>query len=108
MNLLKETTQVLKKNKLTVKDVLWVGTSDGKQTCSWEQFSKIANIEYDNGFGGSEIGENLVVVGESWWLERGEYDGSEWWEFKSTPRLKSKTKMLTAVRRNVDVEYEEF
>ena len=23
--------------------------------------------------------------GSDWWLERGEYDGSEWWEFRREP-----------------------
>jgi len=31
------------------------------------------------------IRNDLYVVGEDWWLERGEYDGSEWWEFKRLP-----------------------
>ena len=38
-----------------------------------------------NGFGGAEVNENLFVVGADWWLERHEYDGSEWWEFKTLP-----------------------
>ena len=27
-----------------------------------------------------------VAVGDNWWLERAEYDGSEWWEFKTIPK----------------------
>jgi hypothetical protein len=27
----------------------------------------------------------IIVVGKDWWLERHEYDGSEWWEFKTMP-----------------------
>jgi hypothetical protein len=42
-------------------------------------------VNYDDGFGGNEIPLSLVVVGDDWWLERGEYDGSEWWEFKRLP-----------------------
>lgn len=25
---------------------------------------------------------DLIVCGKNWWLERHEYDGAEWWEFK--------------------------
>jgi hypothetical protein len=25
---------------------------------------------------------DLIIVGDNWWLERKEYDGSEWFEFK--------------------------
>ena len=28
---------------------------------------------------------DLVVVGEGWWLERCDYEGAEWWEFKTLP-----------------------
>lgn len=28
---------------------------------------------------------DLLVVGNNWWLERHNYDGSEWWEFKRLP-----------------------
>lgn len=42
------------------------------------------HFEYDNGFGGQELfGE--VVFNDGTWLERGEYDGSEWWDFKKCP-----------------------
>lgn len=39
---------------------------------------------------------NGVVVGKDFWLERGEYDGSEWWSFKTTPQCESDkfTKLL--------------
>ena len=29
-----------------------------------------------------EVAEDLVVVGDNWWIERHEYDGNEWWEYK--------------------------
>ena len=28
---------------------------------------------------------DLLIVGDDWWLERHEYDGAEWWEFKTLP-----------------------
>ena len=32
--------------------------------------------------------KNIVIVFEDGtWLERGEYDGSEWWEYKQKPTL---------------------
>ena len=33
---------------------------------------------------------DLVLVGDGWWIERCEYDGSEWWEFKTIPTEKAK------------------
>ena len=43
------------------------------------------NKEYDDGYGETEVKDDLQIVGANWWLERHEYDGSEWWEFKSLP-----------------------
>ncbi|NCB47635.1 hypothetical protein EOM81_11535 [bacterium] len=83
-NLLKETIEVLAENGKSEADVLWVGNK--KAYVSWADFAEYAkNLEYDSGYGGNEIDGGLLVVGLDWWLERHEYDGSEWWEFKSLP-----------------------
>ncbi len=83
MNLLKETISVITKHNHSESDVLWCGL-DGKYF-SWDQFEKISDVEYDNSFGTNEIPLDLLVVGKNWWLERHEYDGSEWWEHKTLP-----------------------
>jgi hypothetical protein len=98
-NLLKETLEVLENINKTVKDVLWVGSRDGEYCISWEDFEKISDINYDSGYGSNEIISDLVVVGNNWWLERGEYDGSEWWNFKTTPLKKSLTKSFKIIKR---------
>lgn len=86
MNLLKETLAALKTHGLKPEDVLWVGSTNGKLVMDWAAFEPIADrTNYDSGYGGQEIASDLVVVGGTWWLERGEYDGSEWWEFKTMP-----------------------
>lgn len=83
-NLKTETLDELTKNGKKPSDVKWCG-SRGHFQFSFDDFLKIADIEYDSGYGGNEIARDLVIVGENWWLERGEYDGSEWWEFKTLP-----------------------
>ena len=42
------------------------------------------DFNYDSGFGGQEL-FGYVVFKDKTWLERGEYDGSEWWEYKKCP-----------------------
>jgi hypothetical protein len=84
MNLLEETIDVLKRHGKKPTDVLAVGSFDGKYSCTWAEFKKIANFDYDNGFGSQEISSDLTVIGDGWWLERYEYDGSETWVFKPT------------------------
>jgi hypothetical protein len=99
MNLLEETLEMLKELKKTGKDVIWVGSSDGQYAISWEEFVKIASVEYDNGFGAQEIASDLIIVfNDGTWLSRGEYDGSEWWEFHKLPQKQPSTKTFTVVK----------
>lgn len=91
MNLLYETMEILMEHKKSAADVRWVGLrkdslgmseNDGRLPVgSWEDFERVANFDYDAGYGGKEVASGLIIVGDDWWLERAEYDGSEWWEF---------------------------
>lgn len=84
--LIEETVKGLEELDKTPAMVEWVGSRDGQYAMAWEEFVKqFADLDYDDGFGRQEIANDLVVVGENWWLERHEYDGSEWWEFKELP-----------------------
>lgn len=97
INLLEETIQCLEKHNKSEKDVTYVLGKREDETdywtelkfmTSWELFKEIANnTDYDNGFGGNYISMGLKIVGKTFWLERGEYDGSEWWEYKEFPNL---------------------
>ena len=91
MNLLQETTKKLMAYHKTWNDVLWIGGSEF--TISIEDFKRLANREYDNGFGCVEINDNLVLVGDTFWLERHTYDGSEWWEYKEIPKYKDENEV---------------
>ena len=97
-NLLKETLELLEINNKKENDVKWVGTSTYKTT--WEDFKKNADVDYESGFGSSKVAEDLLVVGEKWWLERGEYDGSEWWDYKEMPKEPTETIELKALTVN--------
>lgn len=83
-NLLKETKKVMRDNKVKESDVQWVGNND--LFFSWDHFKTISDVEYDASWGAAHVAQDLVVVGSDWWLERHEYDGSEWWEFKKLPK----------------------
>lgn len=88
MNLLKETLEVLQENNKTIADIIWVGTRE--MWFTWEQFIAVADFDYDNGFGSQKIAKDLIIVGNDFWFERSEYDGSEGWEFKQMPKMPSK------------------
>ena len=97
-NLLEETKEKLEVCHKSPKDVLWVGTSDGSEATTWEEFEKMADFEYDEGIGSYEIRLDLVVVGKGWWLERYEYDGSGWWAYKECPKILKLHKELKELR----------
>lgn len=84
MNLLEETKEILENNNYTLDDIEWVGTS--LHYIDKEEFIKLADIDYDNGYGSQKVADNLILVGKNFWLERHEYDGSEWWELKKLPK----------------------
>jgi len=92
VNLLKETSHVIEAYGKSTSDVLFVSLTNksGKEGWfTWGEFSKLADFEYDRGYGRREINDSLKIVGEDFWLERHEYDGSEWWEFKTLPEIPS-------------------
>lgn len=84
INLKNETLEILSEYGKTWDDVEWVGTRD--KIIDKDKFLILADVEYDNGYGGTEVNTNLLVVGKDFWVERAEYDGSEWWEFKQLPK----------------------
>ena len=90
MNLLKETLDALKENGKTPADVRWVCRTSISARCTWDEFAKQANFEYDNSSGWMEIPLDLVAVGDDWWLEREEDDVAEWWEFKAIPKVEER------------------
>ena len=95
MNLLEETIEKLSEHDLSPSDVLWVGNEDIKTT--WDDFANIADVQYHERFGEIEVASDLKIVGRDFWLERYEYDGYEWWEFKQMPISTGKYDKLFAV-----------
>ena len=96
ITLKQETIEILYAHNKCPDDIVWIGISgeddveDYKYNnipCEMPQelFWKIADRVYDDGFGSHIVPLNLKIVGDNWWLERHEYDGSEWWEFKTLP-----------------------
>ena len=49
-------------------------------------FLKEINFQYDNGYGGQEM-HGIIWYENGNYSERGEYDGSEWWEYKECPEI---------------------
>lgn len=89
-----ETLSILATNGKTWNDVKFIQGDDFKVSNNKDELLELMNFEYDDGYGAPQIAEDLIIVGDNWWLERGEYDGSEWWEYKETPRPNLKLKEI--------------
>lgn len=98
IELLQETCDALDEAGKSPMDIYWIGSRSGAFACTWEEFGALARVRYDNGFGSSQVATDLVIVfKDGSWLERGEYDGSEWWQFKKTPKLQEHPKKIESL-----------
>ena len=50
------------------------------------QFLTDLDFEYDSGYGGQRL-FGTIWYEDGTWSERGEYDGSEWWEHHECPQI---------------------
>lgn len=59
----------------------------GSPTCGdWSAFLDSLNWKYDAVYGCQEV-YGTIWLDDDTWYDRGEYDGSEWWEHRSRPPL---------------------
>jgi hypothetical protein len=97
INLFQETVEFLVYLGKTPKDVKFVFNGGNNTYNTWEWFEKNANFEYDNfpkpkaGMGVT-LNSQLKIVGDNWWLERFEYEGSEYWTIMRLPSIEGKLK----------------
>lgn len=52
----------------------------------WEEFLQKLDFQYDDSYGSQQLFGN-IWYGGSKWSSRGEYDGSEWWQFNECPEI---------------------
>lgn len=96
-NLWEETINKLENYSIKWEDVTAV-ILEGDCVITKENFEEVARrTNYDNGFGLAEIPSNLKILGWNWWLERAEYDGSEWWELKTMPIIPNELDKITTL-----------
>ena len=61
------------------------------------------DFEYDNGYGSQELFGEIIFKDGSW-LERGEYDGSEWWSYKKASSKKSIKSKLDLIKNQIKIK----
>ena len=90
MNLKQETIRVIKNSGHSISDVAaaLIHTDEYSDIVDvWEDVSDIPeSFDYDQGSGGQEVFGDILFK-DGTWLSRGEYNGSEWWEFNKPPTI---------------------
>ena len=52
----------------------------------YDNFIKKLDVEYDDGYGTQEL-FGIIWLTDGTWMDRGEYDGSEWWCHQEVPEI---------------------
>jgi hypothetical protein len=95
MNLLQETIEDIQQSGHTPAGIIFIGSEVSGHSCTWDEFTVLANKEYDSGFGAQEVANDLIIVfsdGAKMW--RHGYDGSEWWSYSSPFVMPSEMKPI--------------
>lgn len=53
----------------------------------YDEFLEKLDFEYDSGYGLQHLLGTVWFNEPNIWMDRGEYDGSEWWEFNICPEI---------------------
>ena len=96
MNLLKETIEDIKQSGHKPEDIVFIGSEGSGHSCSWAEFTELADRDYDSGFGAQKVAVDLVVVfsdGAKMW--RDWYNGSEYWNYLAPFEMPKETRRIT-------------
>ena len=99
MNFLEETIDKIEAKGQTVENIVFIGSRGSGHSCTWGQFVELANFNYDDGFGGQEIPSDLMIAfSDGAMMTRGEYDGSEWWDYIETFKMPKEQKPIKTLQ----------
>jgi hypothetical protein len=81
-NLLAETLNDIKELGYVPEDIIFIGSRKSGHQCTWGEFANLADVEYDESYGAQKVATDLeIVFSDGSGMQRGEYDGSEWWTY---------------------------
>ena len=63
----------------------------------WGDFLNKLDFMYNSGYGGQELFGTIWYT-DGTWSERGEYDGSEWWNYQSCPEIPENVRRIDKER----------
>lgn len=96
MNLKDETLKFLKEHGRTIDEIVWIGNSNGY--IEVDEFLKLADFNYDDGYGRNEVRLDICIYGENFIMYRNVYDSSEWWEIKNALNKPMNKMAVTTLR----------
>ncbi len=82
INFLKETLEAIEQSGHIVDEIVFIGSLESGHNCSWTEFKKLANQDYDNISCMQKIADDLVIVfsdGQTMW--RHDYGCQEGWMY---------------------------
>ena len=85
-DIIQETKDFMTAHGYSRKDIQWIGGKDFTIPVSdfWDSKPQF----YDAGYGWQQVATDLTIVfKDGSWLERDEYDGSEWWQHRICPSM---------------------
>ena len=82
---------------INTKDKTSTFLTTGYTKEEWDQFLSDIDKEYDDGYGGQEL-YGTIWYKDGTWSTRGEYDGSEWWDYHSVPEIPDNLNRIDKVR----------
>lgn len=105
IDLIQETKNYMASLGYKKEDIAWIG---GRQfavpiNCFWDCPPQM----YDPGYGSVHVAIDLTIVfKDNTWLERQEYDGSEWWVHRKAPQEPFEHKWVnTFIDDGYDADY---
>lgn len=90
-NLQRQTLDSIVRAGKRVEDIAYCNITMGAISYEQEELlkGKVFDIDkldfmYDDGYG-SQLVHGFIVFNDKTWLERSEYDGAEWWDYRKCP-----------------------
>jgi hypothetical protein len=104
-NLLDETELAIWDSGHTPGDIVFIGSVETAHACTWEQFRRLANFEYET-HGVAQIPTDLrIVFRDGSDLHREDVDGLEWWEFCQPFICPKETKPIVTLHLDERVQW---
>ena len=85
MNAKKELLEILKENNKTVDNIVAIFIKYELNYAKIIEINTIEQLDFNYNDGGIQELYGYVLLDDQDWLERHDYDGSEWWEYKKYP-----------------------